>query len=146
VAIADNPRMTTSSHFIQLAQDLVRQCQQAHQQGIEALARACQASRGLDAERLDQHQLLSYDMAWTSAELLSAETALAHVATTPDSLDAELARVFAVEVITAVLPRLDMLCLELSLDTASLQRLQASTAWADERVRFLSNAMKKVVS
>ncbi len=125
--------MTTSSHFIQLAQDLVRQCQQAHQQGIEALARACQASRGLDAERLDQHQLLSYDMAWTSAELLAAETALAHVATMPDSLDAELARVFAVEVITAVLPRLDMLCLELSLDTASLQRLQASTAWADLR-------------
>lgn len=125
--------MTTPSHFIELAQGLVQQCQQVHQQGIEALAHACQSPRGLSPERLDQHQLLSYDMAWTSAELLAAQTALDQVAVTPDSLDAELALVFTVETLTAVLPRLDMLCLELSLDAGALQALQSSTAWADLR-------------
>jgi (2S)-methylsuccinyl-CoA dehydrogenase len=131
--IADNLPMTTPSHFIELAQGLVQQCQQVHQQGIEALAQACQSPRGLSPERLDQHQLLSYDMAWTSAELLAAQTALDQVAVTPDSLDAELALVFTVETLTAVLPRLDMLCLELSLDACALRALQSSTAWADLR-------------
>ena len=125
--------MTTFSDSIQVAQRLVQQCQEAHQHGIAALARVCQSSRGLSAERLDQHQLLSYDMAWTSAELLAAEVALAQVASDPDGLDAELALVFTVEAITAVLPRLDMLFLELSLDAAPLQALQASPAWADLR-------------
>ena len=125
--------MTTFSDSIRVAQDLVQQCQQAHQQGITALAQACQSPRGLSAERLDQHQLLSYDMAWTSAELLAAQTALTQVAATPDSLDAELALVFTVDAITAVLPRLDMLFLEMSLDASPLHQLRAGTAWADLR-------------
>ena len=125
--------MTTSTDFIQLALGLVQQCQSAHQRGIAALAQACQSPRGLSAERLDQHQLLSYDMAWTSAELLAAHTALTQVASTPHSLDAELALVFTVEAITAVLPRLDMLFLEFSLDASSLQAIRTSAAWADLR-------------
>ena len=125
--------MTTPSHLIHLAQGLMHQCQQVHRQGIEALAQACHTSRGLSAERLDQHQLLSYDMAWTSAELLAAQTALDQVLTSPDSLDAELALVFTVEVITAVMSRLDMLCLELSLESEPVHAMRASAAWADLR-------------
>lgn len=125
--------MTTFSDFILLAQGLVQQCQQAHQHGIDALARACQSDRGLNADQLDQHQLLSYDMAWTSAELLASHNALEQVASAPQGLDAELAQVFTVEAITAVLPRLDMLFLELSLDAAPLHQLRTSTAWADLR-------------
>ena len=132
--------MTTSPDFIAVAQDLVQQCQALHQQGIAALAQACQSPRGLDADRLDQHQLLSYDMAWTSAELLAAQTALDQVAAAPDSLDAELSLVFTVEAITAVMPRLDMLCLEMSLNASSLQALHASTAWADLRRTASSEA------
>jgi len=125
--------MTTTPDSIRVAQALVQQCQQLHQQGIVALATACQSPRGLSAERLDQHQLLSYDMAWTSAELLAASNALEQVAGTPDSLDAELALVFTVEAITAVLPRLEMLFLELSLEAKPLHHLRASSAWADLR-------------
>ena len=125
--------MTSPSELINVAQALVQQCQQAHQQGITALAQACQSPRGLSAERLDQHQLLSYDMAWTSAELLAAHTALVQVKDRPDSLDAELALVFTVEALTAVMPRLDMLFLELSLDAAALQSICTSTAWAGLR-------------
>ncbi len=132
-AIADNAPMTTSPDSIRVAQALVQQCQQLHQQGIVALATACQSPRGLSAERLDQHQLLSYDMAWTSAELLAASNALEQVAGTPDSLDAELALVFTVEAITAVLPRLEMLFLELSLEAEPLHHLRAGMAWADLR-------------
>ena len=125
--------MTTFVDSIRWAQSLVHQCQDAHEQGIAALAQACQSSRGLSADRLDQHQLLSFDMAWTSAELLAAQTALSQVATTPDSLDAELALVFTVDAITAVLPRLEMLFLELSLEASPLQAIRTSTAWADLR-------------
>ena len=125
--------MTTSDDFIRQALDLVQQCQAAHQAGITALARACHTSRGLSPDRLDQHQLLSYDMAWTSAELLAAHTALTKVASTPDSLDAELALVFTVEALTAVMPRLDMLFLEMSLDASVLQTIRLSPAWTEVR-------------
>ena len=133
IAIADNPGMTLFSDSIRVAQALVQQCQQAHQQGIHALAQQCQTGRGLSAERLDQHQLLSYEMAWTSAELLAAHHALEQVSIAPEGLDAELALVFTVDAITAVLPRLDMLFLELSLDAAPLHQLRTGTAWAELR-------------
>lgn len=125
--------MTTSQDSLRTAQTLVQQCQGIHQHGIEALARACQSGRGLSAERLDQHQLLSFELAWTSAELLAAQNALTQVAAEPDGLDAELALVFSVDAITAVLPRLDMLYLELALDAAPLHALRISDDWAKLR-------------
>lgn len=125
--------MSTLHDSLRTAQALVQQCQTLHQRGIDALARDCQSARGLSAERLDQHQLLSFELAWTSAELLAADTALNQVAQTPDSLDAELALVFTVEAITAVLPRLEMLYLELSLEASSLNDLRASADWATLR-------------
>jgi (2S)-methylsuccinyl-CoA dehydrogenase len=120
----------TSSDSLRTALALVQQCQSIHQGGIDALARACQSARGLSAERLDQHQLLSFELAWTSAELLAAYNALTQVAAAPDSLDTALALVFTVDAITAVLPRLDMLYLELSLDATALSDLRASPDWA----------------
>lgn len=125
--------MSTLHDSLRAAHALVRQCQALHQRGIDALARDCQSARGLSAERLDQHQLLSFDLAWTSAELLAADTALTQVAQAPDSLDAELALVFTVDAITAVLPRLEMLYLEMSLEAAPLNDLRASAVWATLR-------------
>jgi (2S)-methylsuccinyl-CoA dehydrogenase len=118
---------------VALARGLVLQCQALHQQGIQALAFRCRADRGLSAERLDQHQLLSFDLAWTSAELLAAQTALEQASTSPDSLDAELTLVFTVEAITAVLPRLDMLFIEMDLDLTPLQQLRNSADWGQLR-------------
>src|SRR3954464_13103066 len=45
-----------------------------------ALARACATGATLDAARLDQRQLASYELALASADLLAAETAVGPVA------------------------------------------------------------------
>jgi (2S)-methylsuccinyl-CoA dehydrogenase len=123
-------RMSQSlSESVSLALGLVQQCQSVHQQGIRALAQHCRAARGLSAERLDQHQLLSFDLAWTSAELLAAQTALDQAATASQSLDAELALVFTVDTLTAVMPRLEMFFLEMDLDLAPVLQLRNGDEW-----------------
>lgn len=71
----------------------------------QALAQSCSAADGLDAARLDQEQLASYELALASAELLAAETALGD---TPRAspLDLRLALTYSVEAILSVSDKL----------------------------------------
>jgi (2S)-methylsuccinyl-CoA dehydrogenase len=90
-----------------------------------ALARSCAAGGALDARRLDQEQLPSYELAMAGAELLAAETVLAHLSPAASELDLRLALTCAAEAIGTVAERLQVIALDLDLDIVPLQALLA---------------------
>jgi (2S)-methylsuccinyl-CoA dehydrogenase len=97
--------------------------------GTAALARACLANGKLDARKLDAQQVPSFELAWTGADLLAAETSLAALDAEATPLDSGLALLFAVDAITASLPRLETLYLELDLDLAPLRAVAQDPRW-----------------
>jgi len=98
--------------------------------GVAALAAVCALDGKLQAQQLDTHQVVSYELAWASADLLAAETAVAGLGAGARELDVRLALIFVVDAIAAVLARQEMLCIELGLDLAAPQSLAADPAWA----------------
>jgi (2S)-methylsuccinyl-CoA dehydrogenase len=119
-----------------------------------SLAQACAIDGRLDAARLDERQLASYELALASADLLAAETAVgpsgdADAAAadadaarrdvvaprfeTHDSdstaFDIRLALAYAAEAIGAVVARLQAIGIELDLDPSSLDRLASDAGW-----------------
>ena len=96
--------------------------------GVAALAQACAPDEKLDGARLDEQQVATFEIAWASADLLAAETALARL--DGDALQSQLALIFAVDAIAALLPRLEALYIELGLPLAPLQQLGADADWA----------------
>ena len=128
-----------------LAASLLADLAQAFELATSALARACAVNGRLDATRLDQHQVDSYELAWTRADLLAAQTLLAR--TPADGghvdhddgrqidrhVDRQLALVFATDAIASSLARLEAIFLEHRLDTAPLQAVATSPTWAQLR-------------
>ena len=102
---------------------------------VAALAAACSVGGKLQTAAFDQRQIVSFELAWASADLLAADTAIAALGTASSELDTRLAVLFSTDAIAAVLPRLDMLCLELQLDRAPLQAFAADPDWAALRLR-----------
>jgi (2S)-methylsuccinyl-CoA dehydrogenase len=96
---------------------------------VAALAADCARGGKLDAQRLDEQQLASYEIAWAGADLLAAET-LAAAAGDMGELDERLALLFIAEAAGAVLRRLEPLFLELNLDPQPLHALAASAELA----------------
>lgn len=92
---------------------------------VAALAADCARGGRLDAQRLDEQQLASYEIAWAGADLLAAET-LAAAAGDMGELDERLALLFIADAAGAVLRRLEPLSLELDLDAKPLHALATS--------------------
>jgi len=86
------------------------------------LAQNCAVAGGLDAARLDQEQLASYDLALASAELLAAETVLAD---SPGSslLDRRLALTYAVDAILSVGDKLQGILLNVDAEASGVHWL-----------------------
>ncbi|MBC7438118.1 MAG: acyl-CoA/acyl-ACP dehydrogenase [Bdellovibrionales bacterium] len=101
--------------------------------GVTQLAQACSDQGKLSNTKLDAHQVLCFELAWASADLLAAETVTSGVTMHTSQVDARLALVFTADAIAAVLARLDGLYLDLKLDLAPLQSIAADPAWADLR-------------
>ncbi|MFZ4649195.1 MAG: acyl-CoA dehydrogenase family protein [Rubrivivax sp.] len=119
--------------------------------GLHALAQACAVQGRLDGRRLDEHQVACYDLAWTSAELLAAQTLMDPLGPAACEADAWLALVFCSDAAAASLERLQLLHLEHGLDPAPLQALAASREWARLRLqagsgRALAQAGRAVVA
>ncbi len=91
---------------------------------VAALAADCARGGKLEAKRLDEQQLASYEIAWAGADLLAAETLAA--AGDMGELDERLALLFIAEAAGAMLRRLELLLLELELDVQPLHALAAS--------------------
>ncbi len=120
------------------AKHALRQLQQALQRSTAALAAACAVDGKLKAQRLDQQQVLSFDLAWAQADGLAAHTALDSLHEHSSELDQRLALLFSVEAMAALAARLETMQLELGLDRSALQGWAASAAWADLRRASIS--------
>jgi (2S)-methylsuccinyl-CoA dehydrogenase len=112
-----------------LLPDLLAATQVLFERAVAALASQCSAGGKLDAKRLDEQQLASYEIAWAAAELLAAQT-LASADHELNPLDARLAGLFAAEAIGAVLRRLEPIYLDLGIDARDLHALAASADFA----------------
>ena len=93
---------------------------------VAQLAIACSIDGKLDVRRLDAHQVVSYEIALASAELLAADTAVASLAPESADLDVRLALIYAAQAIRSVIAKTDTACVELDLDASALHALAAS--------------------
>jgi (2S)-methylsuccinyl-CoA dehydrogenase len=99
---------------------------------VAAVARACAPGGTLDAQRLDAHQLASFELAWAGAELLAAET-LAASAGRMSELDERLAALFVTDAIVSVLRRLEPVRLDLGMDCGDLHAIATGAELAQLR-------------
>ena len=104
----------------------------------QKLAQKCASKRKLDAVALDAHQVVSYELALASAELLAAEVALQGLTAKTSMIDVRLALTFVAEAIQSVAAKLDGIQLELDIDSDDLQRIATSSALRSLRRSVLS--------
>lgn len=112
-----------------LARQVLAVLRPAFDAGVAALARRCAPEGRLANRALDAQQVASFEMAWAGADLLAAETGVGVVGPDTAPLDAQLALVFTVDAVVAVLERLDTVYAEAQLDVAPLRALRDAPAW-----------------
>jgi (2S)-methylsuccinyl-CoA dehydrogenase len=129
---------------VPLAKGLLSALRETFDTGVLALAKACAVGGRLQGDLLDERQVVCFDLAWASADLLAAETAIASISGIASKgqslLDASLSLVFTVEAIAAVIAKLEMLYLELGLDLTTLQSLSGAPAWSKLRLEVLGGS------
>ncbi|WBY03057.1 acyl-CoA dehydrogenase family protein [Ramlibacter tataouinensis] len=118
---------------VRLAGEVLARMRQAFDAAVAALAQGCLDNGRLDAARLDARQVAAFEMAWGGAELLAAETSVAALTAQAEPLQGQLALVFAVDAVVAVLDRLDVMYAEAGLDLAPLHALRTDRAWLELR-------------
>ena len=106
------------------ARTLLARIEAAFDAAVEQAALLCARDGRLDSERLDAHQWISYELALTSADLLSAKT-LIDDGTTVSAIDSGLALAFATDAIGSMLGRLESIYLECGLELSSLHAIAA---------------------
>ena len=87
---------------------------------------AAMCSRGgkLNAQSLDRHQWICYELAWANADLLAAGT-IVRSSATATTLDQELGIAFAIDAITSVLTRLQGIYVATELDASPLHEFSS---------------------
>ena len=88
---------------------------------LTTLEKKCIDDGKLHSKKLDEHQIACFEIAWAGAELLAAETYVI-IRDTSHSLDKQLAALFAIDAITAIVPRLEVVYLELGIALEPLQQ------------------------
>ena len=108
-----------------LARHVLAQLDARFDRAVCAVATRCARNGNLDAQRLDDHQGVCYELALAKADLLAASVFLDGTARSAD-LDQALAGAFACEVFENVIGRLQTAYLECGLDAKDLHVLVAS--------------------
>src|SRR5690606_25533001 len=98
-------------------------------EAVLALAQSCLENGRLNARRLDERQVASFEMAWAGAELLAAETAVAALTPASDPMEVRLALVFTADAVVSLLDRLDVVLAEAGLDPDAVDTLRALPEW-----------------
>ncbi|MBV6273915.1 acyl-CoA/acyl-ACP dehydrogenase [Alcaligenaceae bacterium CGII-47] len=114
-----------------LAQTLLSRLRVLVDTSTLTVARICSKAGKLDATKLDEHQLISYEIALASADLLAAEAACASVADVAE-LDARLFFTFTADALGNIVQRLNIIHADLDIDSSALQEL----AWGAEFTKF----------
>ncbi len=122
-----------------LSQALIGQVGSCLDTALDRVAMLCAVDGQLDARQLDAHQVVCYELALASADLLAARTAVAAVVAS-SALDRGLALAFAAEALVAVIGQLDRVCLDIGLDSGALQALAAGAELAALRKATASAA------
>jgi (2S)-methylsuccinyl-CoA dehydrogenase len=91
---------------------------------VSELAGRCAVNSKLSSEKLDEYQIASFEIAWAGAELLAAET-YASIGETCTPLDKGLAALFAIDAVSAIVQRLEVVYLELGLSLKPLQQFSS---------------------
>jgi (2S)-methylsuccinyl-CoA dehydrogenase len=133
------PVSGSASHSLALAQSILEQVRTLFQTSGVAVAIDCAVDGKLDADRLDAHQLVSYEIALASADLLAAEITISAIAST--ELNSLLSLVFATDAIVSIVGRLDSIFIEAKLNPAALHALSSSTDFAVLRTMAIGNAV-----
>lgn len=120
--------MTTAAQA-QIVIRLLVQLRSAVEQAASELAQRCMKNGKLDAARLDDEQVPSFELAWANAELLAAERALAALDAASGELDRRLILIFAVEAVSLVRDRLEALVAELELSDAAIVAVTGDKAF-----------------
>ena len=115
---------------LEVAARLLGTLRNAFDAGARALAQRCTVDGKLNAKKLDEEQVASFELAWAGADLLAAETGLQALGRASSALAKRLALVFAVDAIASVLDRLEMIYLDIALDHSPLRALRDHAAWA----------------
>lgn len=115
---------------IRVARQLLVSLRSVLDQSTALLAQACIVDGKLAARRLDAKQVASFELAWAGADLLAAEAAVTTLDPETDELQARLALVFAVDAITSLLDRLDIVHDEVDADAPALRAIRLDAAWS----------------
>ncbi len=127
------------------ARELLSALRSAFEAGTAGLARACLVDGKLDPRQLDAQQVPSFELAWTAADLLAAQTGMDAIDAQATTLDVDLALLFAADAAAASLPRLEALYLDLGLDLAPLRAFANDPRWdALRRAAAGSQALERV--
>lgn len=97
------------------------------------LAQRCVVAGKLDGERLDSHQVASFDLAWAGAELLAAQTSVAALRSESPELEVRLALLFAADAAVSVADRLENVLLAVDGETRSLVAVRSGVVWSTLR-------------
>lgn len=122
------------------ALNLLAQLRGVLDQATSVLANRCTTGSVLNAARLDELQVPTFELAWASAELLAAERALKAVDSSTSDVDRRLIMVFAAEAITLVRDRLESVTAELGIADAALHEISASPRLRALRREVLSGS------
>jgi (2S)-methylsuccinyl-CoA dehydrogenase len=106
---------------------------------VDVLAKQCTVGAKLNSKKLDQHQIACFEIAWAGAELLAAETYV-NILDESDGLDKQLAALFTVDAITAIVPRLEVVYLELGIALEPLQQFSSNPNLTELRKIVASSA------
>jgi (2S)-methylsuccinyl-CoA dehydrogenase len=106
---------------------------------VATLEKKCMDDGKLQSKKLDQHQIGCFEIAWAGAELLAAETYV-KIPDGSDNLDKQLAALFAIDAITAILPRLEVVYLELGLALQPLQQFSSNGDLIELRKNITNSA------
>jgi (2S)-methylsuccinyl-CoA dehydrogenase len=134
-----------------LASEVLGHARVAFDAAALAMARRCSRDGRLDNALLDAAQVASFDLAWAGADLLAAETAVDSAGEDGPALSLQLALVFTVDAVVAVLDALQRVCDETGRDDWPLAALRAGAAWSRLRreaggARALQAAGRAVVA
>lgn len=97
---------------------------------VAGLRERCRVGATIDVSRLDANQVVAYEIALSSAELLAAETAIASLSDSATALDRQLALAFAARAVRDILQRMEASFIQLSLELISLRELATNPAWS----------------
>ncbi len=99
------------------ARNILAYLRERFDQTARALAVQCANDGVLQASRLDERQVASFELAWAAADLLAAETVVGRIGINDEDFVKKLGLIFVAEAAGVVTDRLEALQFELDIDT-----------------------------